>query len=1417
MGARQVVTRVLVALAVAVGFIATTASPAFAIGSLSVADASVAEGTGGAKSLQFVVTLSIANALPVTVDYATSDVTATAGIDYTATSGQLTILSGQTSGTISVPLTTDSLAEPNETLTLTLSNPSSGTTIGDGSASGTITNDDGLPPSLSVNDPSATEADAPGTIPFTVSLPGPATQDTTFSYLTVAGTAAAGADFASSTGTATITAGSTSTNVVVTVVGDDLDEADETLSLSISNPINASIADSSGTGTIVDDDAAPTLQSDTPSAAETDTTTALTFTVTLSAASGRTVTVDYATSNGTATAGSDYTAASGTLVFDAGDTTKTVDVTVTGDELDEPNETLTLTLTGAQNATISQATATGTIVDDEASPAVSIADVTVTEGQSGTTTAQLTVSLSAASGQTVTVYAATGTGTATVTTDYQSAEGTVTFPAGTTTQTFEVPVLADLLDESDETVPVALSEPMGAVIADGAATLTITDDDATPTLALSDATATEGNGGNVAAPLTLALSAASGRDVSVIVSTNDGTATGGADYAAQSGTAITIPAGQTSATVATTVFGDVVDEDDETFTVTLSGVTNAGVSDGTGLVTIVDDDSGPTVQIGDTTALEGSPPPSTDTLFTFAVTLSAASERTVTVSYATSDITATAGATGDYDQTTGTTTFTPGQTSKNITVAINRDLHPEPAETFLVTLSNATNAALAEDVTGVGTISNDDGPAPTLSAADASVGESAGSATVTVSLSSATTQDVLVDFATANGTAISPSDYTSASGTLSIPAGQTAATATITLPDDTVDEPDESFSVTLSNARNAGIADASATVTVTDDDATPSISIADANVTEGGSASVAVTLSGASSQTVTVQVTSADGTATAGDDYTTVATQATFAPGATTAQVTVSTTDDALVEGNETVTLSLSSPTGGPAINDGTAVVTITDNDATPTVSISDVSVAEGDSGTTSATFTVTLSTPSAQTVTVRATASHVTTNNLDRGSLDSVLTFTPGDTSETASVSVTGDTAAEADESFAVTLSQATGTTIADGAGIGSIEDDDAAGTFTPVTPSRVLDTRIGLGRSGTSKLSAGETVALGVTGVGGVPATGVAAVAVNVTVTEPDGAGFVSVTPSGGASTSNVNYVASEDVANLVIVPVGPDGSIRLLSSGRTHLVADVFGWFASDAAPSPGSHFASLPPSRVLDTRTGLGVAGGSTAPAQGGVARELDITGAGGVPANGVAAVVLNVTVTEPTARGFLSVTPTGDFSTSNMNFVPGETVAGLVIVPVGPDGSVRYTLGFGTAHVVADVFGWFADPGSVTASVLTSVDPARLADTRDYPGTPLGPQESGILTIAGEGGVPATGVESAVINLTVDQPTAPSYLAATPDGALGTSNLNFVAGQTVANLAVVPLLPEDGAIDIFNFAGEVHVIVDVFAWFSTPAP
>lgn len=1515
--------RALVASIMMGAVLAVTAAPAYAIGTLSVGDATIAEGTGGSTTLTFVVSLSTANLLPVTVGYATSDGSAAAASDYTAASGTLTIPVGATSANISVTLAADAFPEPNETLNLTLSNPSIGTSIGDGSAIGTIANDDGLPPTLTIDDPATIETDAAGSVAFTVSLPGPATQDTTVAYATASGTAATGADFGAVSGTATIAAGEASAIVPVTIVGDQLDEADESFSVTLSTPTNATIADSTGTATIVDDDDAPTAQADAPAVGETDGATVLGFTVTLDAPSGRTAAVDYATSDGSATAGVDYTSASGTLVFAPGDVSETVTVSVVGDNLDEPDETVTLTLSGAVNAVISQPTSTGTIVDDEPAPALSIADLTVTEGDSGTSSAEVIVTLSAASGQTVAVHAATtGTGTATAGSDYEAAQADITFPAGVTSRTLTVPVLGDLLDESNETVVVVLSNEVGAVIADGSATLMVADDDATPTLSLSDAALDEGDAGNVPATLTLTLSAPSGRDVSVAVSTSNGTATGGADFAAQTGTIIQIPAGATTAPVPYAVFGDVIDEADETFALDLAGATNAGIADSAGTVTILDDDAGPSISIDDVTQLEGTGSAETDTVFTFTVALSAASEQTVNVAYATADASATAGVSGDYDAKTGTVTFAPGQQTRPITVNVNRDADAEPSEAFLVELSVPTNAVLSVDATGTGTILNDDGPAAAISIADLSIAEGAGTAEVTLTLSKPVAQDITVDVMSSNGTATAPADYGAVVATTTFSAGQTSTSTDVAIADDAIDEPDEVFTLTLSNARNAVVADGTATVTVTDDDATPSLSIADVSVTEGSTATLTVSLSGPSSQTITVQATTADGTATAGDDYTATATALSFAPGETSAMVLVDTATDAITEGDETLTVSLSSPTGdamiadgsstvtimesapllsvadagttegstatvvvtlsaqssqtitvrlttaddtatvgedytavdtemtfppgqttaevlvatvddtlfegdeavtialgspsGATIGDATAVLTIADDDAEPTISIADTSATEGDSGDTPAEFVVSLSGPSDQSITVQATASDGTAGGSDHGTLDATVTFAPGETQTTTTIQVTGDVAPEADEAFYVTLTDPVGATIADSTGVGTIRDDDAAGTFTPLAPTRLLDTRIGLGRSGTSQVAAGQIVTLQVTGVGGVPASGVAAIVLNVTVTGPAGPGFVSVTPTGGSSTSNLNFSTQEDVANLVIVPVAPDGSVRLFTSQATHLIADVSGWFASDAMTTPGSHFTDAQPTRVLDTRTGVGVPGGGTTPLTGGVPRVLDVTGVGGVPATGVTAVILNVTVTQPTAASFLSVTPTGGTATSNINFSASETAAGLVVVPVDPDGSIRFAVGSGTTHVIADVFGWFATPGSLTGSVLTAVDPARLLDTRSDPGGPLGPDEAGFLPIDGEGGVPVDGVDAAVLNLTATQPTAPSYLVATPDGEQGTSNLNFVANQTVANLAVVPVNPDFGDVVIYNNAGQVHVIVDVFAWFSTPA-
>lgn len=213
-----------------------------------------------------------------------------------------------------------------------------------------------------------------------------------------------------------------------------------------------------------------------------------TFTVTLSAASGKTVTVNYATADGTATAPGDYTAIANTpLTFNPGDTSKTVTVLVTGDAIDEVNETFTVNLANPSNATIGTGTGTGTITDDDG-PSISINDVTVTEGDSGQANAVFTVSLSAASPQTITVNYATANGTAAAGSDYAAIASTaLTFNPGDTTKQISVVVNGDTADEADETFLVNLSSPVNATIADGQGQGTILNDDTPPTVAFNAA------------------------------------------------------------------------------------------------------------------------------------------------------------------------------------------------------------------------------------------------------------------------------------------------------------------------------------------------------------------------------------------------------------------------------------------------------------------------------------------------------------------------------------------------------------------------------------------------------------------------------------------------------------------------------------------------------------------------------------------------------------------------------------------------------------------------------------------------------------------------------------------------------------------------------------------------------------------
>jgi hypothetical protein len=304
---------------------------------------------------------------------------------------------------------------------------------------------------------------------FTVSLSFAHSQPVSVNYTTMDGTAVAPNDYTSVAGTLTIAAGATTGVINVPVVGDVLDEANETYTVVLSAPVNGSIADGSGLGTITDNDPTPSLAVNDAIVTETDTgsSATATFTVTLSTVSGRTVTVNYATLNGTATvAAGDYTSSSGTLTFTPGTTTQQVNVSITGDVLDEADETVQLRLSSAVAATIADNNGIATIIDNDPTPTAVINDVTITEANSGTRAMTFTVTLSAAAGRTITISWAAADGTATAPADYTAATGTVTFNAGIVTRPITITTVGDTTPEPHETLLVNLSNPVNVVIAD---------------------------------------------------------------------------------------------------------------------------------------------------------------------------------------------------------------------------------------------------------------------------------------------------------------------------------------------------------------------------------------------------------------------------------------------------------------------------------------------------------------------------------------------------------------------------------------------------------------------------------------------------------------------------------------------------------------------------------------------------------------------------------------------------------------------------------------------------------------------------------------------------------------------------------------------------------------------------------------
>ncbi len=362
--------------------------------------------------------------------------------------------------------------------------------------------------------------------------------------------------------------------------------------------------------------------------------------------------------------------------------------------------------------------------------------------------------------------------------------------------------------------------------------------------------------------------------------------------------------------------------------------------------------------------------------------------------------------------------------------------------------------------------------------------------------------------------------------------------------------------------------------------------------------------------------------------------------------------------------------------------------------------------------------------------------------------------------------------------------------------------GSLIPVAPFRALDTRDSV------PVGPDSTVSFQVAGMNEIPAE-VSAVVFNMTVAEARSFGFVTAYASGTTkpNASNLNFNAGQIVANAVTVPVGADGKVTLFnrSSGTTHLLADISGYYLR-GTPTAAGAFASLAPTRFLDTRTGPAVGADSTTTFQ--------VAGMHGLPAS-VSAVVLNLTVAEAQSFGFITAYPSGTDkpNASNVNFNAGQIIPNAATVPVGADGKVTlFNRSSGATHLVADVSGYYL-PGTPTAAgTFKAVTPTRFLDTRNT-AAPAAADSTVSFQVGGAHGIPVR-ASAVVFNLTVAEAGSFGFITAfaSATGRPTVSNLNFNAGQIVPNSVTVPV-GSDGRVNLFNrSSGTTHLLADVSGYF-----
>jgi hypothetical protein len=386
-------------------------------------------------------------------------------------------------------------------------------------------------------------------------------------------------------------------------------------------------------------------------------------------------------------------------------------------------------------------------------------------------------------------------------------------------------------------------------------------------------------------------------------------------------------------------------------------------------------------------------------------------------------------------------------------------------------------------------------------------------------------------------------------------------------------------------------------------------------------------------------------------------------------------------------------------------------------------------------------------------------------------------------------------------------------------------SGTFTPVDPVRILDTRDGTGVADqhAGPIGAGQVTEVVVTGVAGVPESGVGAVVLNVTATEAPGRGYVTVFPCGQARpvASNLNFRRGVNVANQVTAKVGNDGRVCFFANSQVHIVADLSGWYADDFAAVPGFRYEAVTPARIVDTRDGTGLGSRVIAPMAAGEVLPVTIPGAGGVPEDAdVRAATVSVTVTNAETAGFITVFPCDRTrpNASNVNFDPANpTVANLATARVSSTGQLCFFASQAT-DLIVDIVGYFSPHAAVN---FTAVTPVRVLDTRDGTGV-VGSRPGAAgrgsviqIAVAGENGVPAD-AQAVLLNVTITEATGAGFVTAWPCGMPRpvASFLNYTRGVDQANLTSVRI-GNDGKVCLFVQTG-TQVVADLSGYYTLAA-